>query len=637
MEVRKKLKSFNLYHLFLICILILISCITAPTVLFAQLLPGEAEAKLTNAEKFLLKNKLNDAQREISLGLKSTKDDATLSYYYAFQTRIYVHFDSVLLAKRTSDSSWIYASKTNNPAAKANALLSKGIVNNYLGNLDEVVKDVQEGLTLLSDNDKAASTKAFLFYLLYSVYSNWSQTEKMEINVLQSLKFAQLANNKNILVNAYNGLSSTYLIKYENEKKQVFLDSSLFYLKKSWETYQKTPDEVSISTFIITSINIANHYLQYSDKPLSERKREAYKYLDEAEMIAQKEKTVSDWLASIYGLKGNVAVQEHNYPAAQDLFLKSVEILNRTNTPNFSLKYTAYKELVSLSIRINDFQRAVGYQQNAEEVLLKLFDEQQRLNIQKLELQYETQKKNKEMQMLKTTADLRAKQNYLYIGISVALLAAMIFMFRSYHFRLRYSIAREKKLEKENEEAGLLAKLKEEENLRISLEKKEALRQSEMQVRLEREEQARLKAEQQLMQIQQEQLKKEVMANALQIEHKNQMLFGLKEKIGKGESINLNRIINEEIIIDKDFEEIKMQIQKVHPEFFSALSEKSRQRLTDLDLKYCAFIYLKMSTAQIAQMMHVETQSVRMSKYRIKQKLGLAKEDDLSKFIKNTG
>ena len=63
-----------------------------------------------------------------------------------------------------------------------------------------------------------------------------------------------------------------------------------------------------------------------------------------------------------------------------------------------------------------------------------------------------------------------------------------------------------------------------------------------MQVRLEREEQARLKAEQQLMQIQQEQLKKEVMANALQIEHKNQMLFGLKEKIGKGESINLNRI-----------------------------------------------------------------------------------------------
>ena len=127
------------------------------------------------------------------------------------------------------------------------------------------------------------------------------------------------------------------------------------------------------------------------------------------------------------------------------------------------------------------------------------------------------------------------------------------------------------------------------------------------------------------------------MANALQIEHKNQMLFGLKEKIGKGESINLNRIINEEIIIDKDFEEIKMQIQKVHPEFFFALSEKSRQRLTDLDLKYCAFIYLKMSTAQIAQMMHVETQSVRMSKYRIKQKLGLAKEDDLSKFIKNTG
>ncbi|MGY0037772.1 hypothetical protein [Pedobacter sp. NJ-S-72] len=47
---------------------------------------------------------------------------------------------------------------------------------------------------------------------------------------------------------------------------------------------------------------------------------------------------------------------------------------------------------------------------------------------------------------------LRQKEKYnstqknLYIGIAAALLLGLIFMFRSYHFRLRYSLQREKQL-----------------------------------------------------------------------------------------------------------------------------------------------------------------------------------------------
>lgn len=235
--------------------------------------------------------------------------------------------------------------------------------------------------------------------------------------------------------------------------------------------------------------------------------------------------------------------------------------------------------------------------------------------------------------MLKATAGMRRMQNYLYIGIAAALAVAMLFMFRSYHFKLRYSITREKKLEQEREEATLLAKLKEEENLRISIEKQDALLQAELQMKLEKEEQARLKAEQKLLEMQQQQLKKEVMANALQIEHKNEMLHNLKDRINKGDAVNIKRIVNEEMLLDEDFEQAKMKIQKLHPDFFNRLNQSARQRLTDLDLKYCAYIHLKMNTKQIAQLLHVEPKSVRMSKYRIKQKLGLEKEDDLDAFL----
>lgn len=81
-----------------------------------------------------------------------------------------------------------------------------------------------------------------------------------------------------------------------------------------------------------------------------------------------------------------------------------------------------------------------------------------------------------------------------------------------------------------------------------------------------------------------------------------------------------------------DFEDIKMQIQELHPDFFNRLSEKAIKKLTLLDLKYCTYLYLKMSTKQIAQALHVEPQSVRMFKYRLKQKFGLDKDVVLEDF-----
>ncbi len=77
-----------------------------------------------------------------------------------------------------------------------------------------------------------------------------------------------------------------------------------------------------------------------------------------------------------------------------------------------------------------------------------------------------------------------------------------------------------------------------------------------------------------------------------------------------------------------------MQIQQLHPYFFNRLHEKATQKLTPLDLRYCAYIYLQMNTKQIAQVLHIEPQSVRMSKYRLKQKFGLDKPVDFEAFLR---
>ncbi len=100
------------------------------------------------------------------------------------------------------------------------------------------------------------------------------------------------------------------------------------------------------------------------------------------------------------------------------------------------------------------------------------------------------------------------------------------------------------------------------------------------------------------------------------------------------DNVNIDRIIREENLLDKDFEYTKFQIQEIHPNFFKSIQEKAKQKLTDLDLKYCAYMHLGMNTKQIANVLNIEPKSVSMTKYRIKKKFDLDAETDLVQYIK---
>ncbi len=159
--------------------------------------------------------------------------------------------------------------------------------------------------------------------------------------------------------------------------------------------------------------------------------------------------------------------------------------------------------------------------------------------------------------------------------------------------------------------------------------------EAELNLELEKQEKARIKAEQELLALQQEQLNKQALATSLQLKQKNSFLNELKEKIKDKEALNLDRILKDERLMDDDFNEIQNIIKEVHPNFFNKLSEVSKSKLTNQDMKYAAYLYLNMDNVQIANVMKVETKTVRMAKYRLKQKIGLEKEADLQTFIQS--
>ena len=94
----------------------------------------------------------------------------------------------------------------------------------------------------------------------------------------------------------------------------------------------------------------------------------------------------------------------------------------------------------------------------------------------------------------------------------------------------------------------------------------------------------------------------------------------IKEKIAlllKSDSIN-NRF-------EKQFEE-------VYPNFFRDLIEKS-DRLSQNDLRLCAYLKMNQNTHEIAQLSGVSVRTIESQKYRLKKKLNLLKEENLISFL----
>lgn len=117
------------------------------------------------------------------------------------------------------------------------------------------------------------------------------------------------------------------------------------------------------------------------------------------------------------------------------------------------------------------------------------------------------------------------------------------------------------------------------------------------------------------------------------------MLKNLKEKFetekfGDKTQLKLQRILKAEMKLDNDMTILKTELQDVNPIFISKLKENRAQKLKTLDVKYCTAIYAQLSTKQMAMLFNVEPESVRMTKYGIKQKIGLEKDDDLEFFFK---
>lgn len=153
----------------------------------------------------------------------------------------------------------------------------------------------------------------------------------------------------------------------------------------------------------------------------------------------------------------------------------------------------------------------------------------------------------------------------------------------------------------------------------------------------------RLKNEQKIQQLQQEQLEskvREITSYSLLLAGKNNILkqiASLTEQPNINQNkINdqINAIIKSNMTVEHDWESFMIHFDKVHPSFFDKLKTYCSD-LTKNNLHLCAYIRIGLSTKEIAQILNISAETSRTNRYRLKKKLKLEEEDSLDDFLRN--
>jgi ligand-binding sensor domain-containing protein/DNA-binding CsgD family transcriptional regulator len=158
-------------------------------------------------------------------------------------------------------------------------------------------------------------------------------------------------------------------------------------------------------------------------------------------------------------------------------------------------------------------------------------------------------------------------------------------------------------------------------------------------------------SEKEIVQLRNESLQAEMkhknkeLANAtLHLIQKNRTLTGLKNDLSKllrnipsenPEKQNVNNLlkkVNKDLRNEKNWELFNNYFDEVHQDFINRIKEKHND-LTPKELRMCAYLRMNISTKEIAPLMNISVRGVEISRYRLRKKLNLNRDANLTEYI----
>ncbi|WP_107040383.1 tetratricopeptide repeat protein [Brumimicrobium mesophilum] len=117
----------------------------------------------------------------------------------------------------------------------------------------------------------------------------------------------------------------------------------------------------------------------------------------------------------------------------------------------------------------------------------------------------------------------------------------------------------------------------------------------------------------------------------------NAIIVDIKDDENAKKSIRkLIHYANNNLLVDDQLKKFQDNVEEVNHKFLDLLSKKYPD-LTELDKTICGLIRLGLSNKEIASMRNVSYKAIKMSRYRLRKKLGLSEDVNIVEFLKSIG
>jgi len=462
------------------------------------------------------------------------------------------------------------------------SLIQKG---NAYTEKDDYNKAINLYLKCLRFSDSISSN--YGLYLsninLGNIYTNWGENKSASKHFIKALQSAIKNNDTIQIAGALNSIGNSY-------SNMAIYDSALIYYERAFLKYKSTTD---LSNTAGTLNNIGTIYIK-AHNDISK----GNEYFLEAYEISKKTKNIKLMALLTINIASNYKKMEDYYRALHYIDI-SAFFADSLKSKVFIMRVeNSYAEVYE---KLDQYKKAYEHYLKYHKLQQEVFGEEKHRQFAEMKTKYETEKKEQQIIALNKSSELdqeRIRKQRILIFSSISVLLLIVFVLLLFY------------------------------------------RQSKLKSELLSKDKQRLKLEKQNLMDKVSHKEREMVTTTMHLVQKNELLQKLKQQLDKitfdkfdSNLDNLSKDIDLNINVEKDWSAFRVHFEEVNPDFFNLLTKKF-PKLTQNDLKICAYIKIGLSNKEIAQLLNILPDSVKSTKKRLKKKLSLTVKDSLIDFIR---
>ncbi len=287
----------------------------------------------------------------------------------------------------------------------------------------------------------------------------------------------------------------------------------------------------------------------------------------------------------------------------------STQALNLAKAYNdYDQLESAHKDLSEIYMETGEFEKAYGHLLRYDEIQNEILNAENLRQLNTLQAIYDTREKEAEIDLLtKQNQVNKANQNLLLGGT-----CALILISGGFYYNLQRKRKDRNKVQQYEQEL-----------LQVQLDKK-AIEEKKLNDEIHLKTASLSKYS--LNMAQKNKLIADVSATLKNIAARPKM--EVKDKLK-----NLVRELDSNLEQSEEWDEFMGYFKEIHPQFFKSLNAQSSGKLTPTEYRLAMLLRLKMSSKEIAAILRITPDSVRVGRYRFRKKLPINADQKLSQFL----